>query len=80
VAYAVAVGRTPARMIREPRVLRGMSWRRDVTDWLGGYPYEAATPGEIVEFVRGKFRFVLVRQNINCGTGVSEFVFESPGS
>jgi SAM-dependent methyltransferase len=80
VAYAVAVGRNPARMIREPRVLRGMSWRRDVTDWLGGYPYEAATPGEIVEFVRGKFRFVLVRQNINCGTGVSEFVFESPGS
>jgi SAM-dependent methyltransferase len=79
VAYKVAAGRNPVRMMREPRVLRGMSWRRDVTDWLGGYPYEAATPGEILEFMRRRFNFVLVRQNVNCGLGVSEFVFESPG-
>jgi 2-polyprenyl-3-methyl-5-hydroxy-6-metoxy-1,4-benzoquinol methylase len=79
-ASSVAVGRNVVRMLREPRVFRGMSWRRDVTDWLGGYPYEAARPGDILEFVRGKFKFALVRQNINCDTGVSEFVFESPGS
>ena len=74
-----AVGRNPVRMLRESRVPRGMSWRRDVTDWLGGYPYEAATPGEILEFMRRRFNFVLVRQNVSCGLGVSEFVFESPG-
>jgi len=72
-----AVGRNPVRMIREYHVGRGMSWRRDVSDWLGGYPYEAATPGEILEFVRRRFSFVLVKQNIDCGMGVSEFVFES---
>jgi 2-polyprenyl-3-methyl-5-hydroxy-6-metoxy-1,4-benzoquinol methylase len=78
--YMVAVGRNPVRMIREYHGPRGMSWRRDVTDWLGGYPYEAATPGEILEFVRRRVNFVLVRQNIDCGLGVSEFVFECPVS
>jgi 2-polyprenyl-6-hydroxyphenyl methylase/3-demethylubiquinone-9 3-methyltransferase len=64
-------------MIREYHSGRGMSWRRDVTDWLGGYPYEAATPGEILEFVRRKCNFVLIKQNIDLHLGVSEFVFES---
>ena len=72
-----AVGRNPLRMIREYHSGRGMSWRHDAIDWLGGYPYEAATPGEILEFVRRKYNFVLTRQNINLQLGVSEFVFES---
>jgi SAM-dependent methyltransferase len=76
-ASMAAVGRNPIRMIREYHVRRGMSWRRDATDWLGGYPYEAATPGEILEFVRRKFNFVLIKQNIDLKLGVSEFVFES---
>lgn len=75
--YLLLVGRNPATVIREYITKRGMSWFRDVTDWLGGYPYEAATPGEILEFVRNQFGFVLVKQNINCDLGVSEFVFQS---
>jgi len=50
-----------------------MSWFRDVTDWLGGYPYEATTPGEIFEFVRSQFGFFLIKQNINWDLGVSKF-------
>lgn len=57
---------------------RGMSWFRDVTDWLGGYPYEAATPGETLEFVRSQFGFVLVTQNIYYDLGVSKFSFGLP--
>jgi SAM-dependent methyltransferase len=72
-----AVGRNPLRKIREYHTGRGMSWRHDAVDWLGGYPYEAATPGEILEFVRRKSSFVLTRQNIDLGLGVSEFVFAS---
>jgi 2-polyprenyl-6-hydroxyphenyl methylase/3-demethylubiquinone-9 3-methyltransferase len=72
-----AVGRNPLSMIRKYHSDRGMSWRHDVIDWLGGYPYEAATPGEILEFVRRKFNFALIKQNINLHLGVSEFVFES---
>lgn len=75
--YLLLVGRNPVTVIREYKTKRGMSWFRDVTDWLGGYPYEAATPGEILEFVRSQFGFVLVKQNINCDLGVSEFVFGS---
>src|SRR5215469_7690032 len=76
----VAVARNPVRMIREYHRGRGMSWRRDVTDWLGGYPYEAATPGEILKFVRGRSDLVLAKQSIDLGLGVSEFVFESPAT
>jgi len=72
-----AVGRNPLRMIREYHSGRGMSYRRDATDWLGGYPYGAANPGQILEFVRRTFNFVLTKQNIDLQLGVSEFVFES---
>ena len=64
-------------IIREYKAKRGMPWFRDVGDWLGGYPYEAATPGEILEVVRDQFGFVLVKQNTNCDLGVSEFVLGS---
>ena len=72
-----AVGRNPLRMLREYHARRGMSWRHDVIDWLGGYPYEAATPGEVLAFVRRKLNFVLIKQNIDLHLGVNEFVFES---
>jgi SAM-dependent methyltransferase len=75
-----AVARNPIRKIRNYHSGRGMSWRHDAIDWLGGYPYEAATPGEILDFVRRKFNFVLIKQNVDLQLGVSEFVFESPGS
>lgn len=71
------VGRNPLKVIREHKKLRGMSWFRDVTDWLGGYPYEAATAGEILEFVQANCGFTLIRQNVNTGLGVSEFVFRA---
>jgi SAM-dependent methyltransferase len=75
--FTAALGRNPIRKIRQYHSGRGMSWRHDAIDWLGGYPYEAATPGEILEFVRRKCDFVLIKQNIDLKLGVSEFVFES---
>jgi SAM-dependent methyltransferase len=38
-ASMLSLGRNPFRMIRDYHTKRGMSWRRDATDWLGGYPY-----------------------------------------
>lgn len=73
--YMVLVLRNPITHIRGYQKNRGMSWFRDVSDWLGGYPYEAATPGEVLDFVRNKFGFELTKQKINCGLGISEFVF-----
>ena len=58
------------------RQLRGMSRWHDIVDWVGGYPYEFATPDEIFEFYRCR-GFTLV--NMKCGgvgLGCNEFVFE----
>jgi 2-polyprenyl-3-methyl-5-hydroxy-6-metoxy-1,4-benzoquinol methylase len=54
---------------------RGMSRWRDIIDWVGGYPYEVATPDEIFDFYRAR-GFTLTR--LKCGgvgLGCNEFVF-----
>ncbi|HAZ28772.1 MAG TPA: class I SAM-dependent methyltransferase [Candidatus Magasanikbacteria bacterium] len=56
---------------------RGMSWRRDVTDWLGGYPYEYANVEEVFTFMRSHFPdFQLV--NIKSASGLANnwFLFQ----
>jgi 2-polyprenyl-6-hydroxyphenyl methylase/3-demethylubiquinone-9 3-methyltransferase len=55
---------------------RGMSFWRDLIDWVGGYPFEFATPGRIFDFYRER-GFLLTRLN-TCGgsLGCNEFVFE----
>jgi 2-polyprenyl-6-hydroxyphenyl methylase/3-demethylubiquinone-9 3-methyltransferase len=53
---------------------RGMSRWHDIIDWVGGYPYEVATPEEIFEFYR-KRGFTLTK--LKCGKvglGCNEFV------
>jgi len=55
--------------------MRGMSAWRDVVDWVGGLPFEAAKPEEIFKFYRER-GFVL-RQLKTCagGLGCNEYVF-----
>ena len=55
---------------------RGMNRWRDIIDWVGGYPYETATPEEVFEFYKAR-GFVLTK--LKCGgvgLGCNEFVFE----
>jgi 2-polyprenyl-6-hydroxyphenyl methylase/3-demethylubiquinone-9 3-methyltransferase len=56
--------------------VRGMSRWHDVVDWVGGYPFEVATPGAVVDFCRAR-GFSLLRLK-TCGgkMGCNEFVFE----
>jgi 2-polyprenyl-6-hydroxyphenyl methylase/3-demethylubiquinone-9 3-methyltransferase len=55
---------------------RGMNHWRDVVDWVGGYPYEVATPEEVFEFCRERgFRLFKLRCG-GVGLGCNEFVFE----
>ncbi|MBC7796946.1 MAG: class I SAM-dependent methyltransferase [Pyrinomonadaceae bacterium] len=54
---------------------RGMNHWRDIIDWVGGYPYEFATPEEIFDFYK-KRGFGLTK--LKCGgvgLGCNEFVF-----
>jgi 2-polyprenyl-3-methyl-5-hydroxy-6-metoxy-1,4-benzoquinol methylase len=54
---------------------RGMSRWRDIVDWVGGYPYEAATPEQIFDFYEARgFRLVTLKCG-GVGLGCNEFVF-----
>lgn len=59
------------------RSRRGMSPWRDLVDWVGGLPFEVATPDAIFDFYRRR-GFVLRRLR-TCGGGLgnNEFVFQA---
>jgi 2-polyprenyl-6-hydroxyphenyl methylase/3-demethylubiquinone-9 3-methyltransferase len=69
----------PGSYIRQwtrPEPDRGMSHWHDILDWVGGYPYEVATPDEIFDFHRAR-GFTLTR--LKCGRvglGCNQFVFQ----
>jgi 2-polyprenyl-6-hydroxyphenyl methylase/3-demethylubiquinone-9 3-methyltransferase len=55
---------------------RGMQRWRDIVDWVGGYPYEVATPDAVFDFCTAR-GFAL--KGLKCGgvgLGCNEFVFE----
>jgi 2-polyprenyl-6-hydroxyphenyl methylase/3-demethylubiquinone-9 3-methyltransferase len=60
----------------EYRRRRGMNKWHDIVDWVGGYPYEFATPDQIFDFYRAR-GFTLTRMKCGgVGLGCNEFVFE----
>jgi SAM-dependent methyltransferase len=52
---------------------RGMSLIHDWRDWLGGYPFEVASPEAVRSFLRNK-GFEVESQKLTRGWGCSEFV------
>jgi 2-polyprenyl-3-methyl-5-hydroxy-6-metoxy-1,4-benzoquinol methylase len=55
---------------------RGMSHWHDIIDWVGGYPYEVATPEQIFDFYRER-GFTLTKMMCGgVGLGCNQFVFE----
>jgi Ribosomal protein L11 methylase len=66
--------KNPLAHYRNYRINRGMSVVRDWVDWLGGYPFEVATPTATFDFLR-KRGFKLDRLVTTLGSGCNEFVF-----
>lgn len=73
-------GINPITFLRDYPKKRGMSWRHDVHDWLGGYPYESATPEETRAHL-AYLGFRMVRQRVQdrvgrglLGVGCNEYV------
>jgi 2-polyprenyl-3-methyl-5-hydroxy-6-metoxy-1,4-benzoquinol methylase len=58
--------------------LRGMNRWRDIIDWVGGYPYEVASPIEMVDFYRERGFAAVKSKCEGAGLGCNEFVFERP--
>jgi len=54
---------------------RGMSLRYDMLDWLGGWPFEVASPDRIIDFLAA--RNFSLQQARTCGRrhGCNQFVF-----
>lgn len=61
------------------RSARGMSRWHDIVDWVGGYPFEVATPEAVLE--RGRQHgLTLERMVTRQGLGCNQFVFRRPAT
>lgn len=79
VALVLARGENPVAHVRNYRSHRGMNWRTDATDWLGGYPYEYATVEEVFTFMRRNFpTFNLENIRVTNGRGLNWYLFHQP--
>jgi 2-polyprenyl-6-hydroxyphenyl methylase/3-demethylubiquinone-9 3-methyltransferase len=62
----------------EKKRTRGMSVWHDLVDWVGGYPFEAARPEDVLHFVKAE-GFVLTSLKTKRGHGNNQYVFERTG-
>ena len=71
--------RRPMEYVRswtDYRRRRGMNKWHDIVDWVGGYPYEFATPDQIFDFYQAR-GFTLTKMKCGgVGLGCNEFVFK----
>ncbi|MDX8447513.1 class I SAM-dependent methyltransferase [Mesorhizobium captivum] len=76
------LGRNPLRLpslvkqVYEKKKGRGMSYMTDIRDWLGGWPMEFAEDQAVVDFLKERFDFELVR--MSTGEACTEFLFGNP--
>ena len=80
IAGLLATGRSPRRYFADYRQQRGMDWRHDMEDWLGGYPYESIEASELCQTL-AKLGFAEVSSQTRAGglglfgSGCDEFLF-----
>jgi len=82
----IVTGRNPLSYVRTYESNRGMNYFTDVHDWLGGYPYESASPEELQSFFeeRGFAKELGFTKPTRLwglfGTGCDEFLFRRIGT
>jgi 2-polyprenyl-6-hydroxyphenyl methylase/3-demethylubiquinone-9 3-methyltransferase len=69
------------KIILGKQISRGMHWYYDAIDWLGGYPYESASPRDVQQFVTALgFTNLFIRNTENIvglfGSSCAEYVFK----
>jgi SAM-dependent methyltransferase len=67
--------RNPWTFCRRYTQGRGMNFWIDIRDWLGGYPYEFASAGEVFLFCTRELGMQLVNLRTTSTLGVNEFLF-----
>lgn len=69
--------KNPITDIKNYKSKRGMNWRSDIIDWLGGYPYEFASVEEIFIFLKKNFPdFNLVNIKTTHTLGCNQYLFQ----
>jgi 2-polyprenyl-3-methyl-5-hydroxy-6-metoxy-1,4-benzoquinol methylase len=71
-------GRTLNRLtrVKTPTTpARGMDRRRDLVDWVGGYPFEVAKPEQIFDFYRGRGYQLERMSTAGGGLACNQYVF-----
>jgi 2-polyprenyl-3-methyl-5-hydroxy-6-metoxy-1,4-benzoquinol methylase len=66
----------PLRILSNRTHGRGMTVWTDIVDWVGGYPFEVATPGEVVDFLQP--HSLMLQKLRTCGgkLGCNQFIFK----
>jgi len=67
--------RNPFKRYKDYKQNRGMSLYHDWLDWLGGFPFEVASPQMIFEYYKKRNYSLLKLKTVN-GLGCNEFVFQ----
>lgn len=57
---------------------RGMSFRHDLVDWIGGFPFEVASPEQIFSFLHGRGFELSFLKTCRGSLGCNEYVFTAP--
>ena len=63
------------RLVSGRRIPRGMAVHSDLLDWLGGLPFEVATPQEVVSEVNGLGFSLVNLKTVGFRSGCNEFLF-----
>ena len=63
---------------RSPR--RGMDRRRDVVDWVGGWPFEVSAPADVVSFLEERGFEPSRVQSVGRRMGNNEYLFRAPAT
>lgn len=65
----------PMRTWFQYHATRGMSPYYDLIDWVGGYPFEVATPEAVFDYFKAKDFELVALKTCSGGIGCNEFVF-----
>lgn len=69
--------KNPLARIKDYKSMRGMNWKTDIIDWLGGYPYEFATKEEVFKFMKKNFPdFNLINIKTASNSGGNWYLFQ----
>lgn len=68
-------GRNPLARHTSTGLPRGMNFWHDVVDWVGGYPFETITPGEVFRFHKARGFQLQELRTVGGKSGCNEFTF-----